>query len=684
MRVFAILLAIGGLACAVAAGCRLPLDVAGNGNRIAGTANLGDLAATPREVARTGGRPPMERWNGSGKSAISLTVRWPDRATQAIPGPTARIDFAVFPMGETGPLLQRSIDRASGQATASIELSPLPPTFVVLSAIGRDSAGAAIAAAGAYFDLRPNARARGNISLQPNATASVSGFHPPAALPGQRVAVFGSGFGDTTARAVAIGTRTLPASGIVPLNSGIVYFDVPADTGSGKLVVAGATSSATFATIRSLSLAASGSSELFLRGTRELAYSAKDASGSLLSVPVRHLPWSIDSEACFDCSENAPTEIDASELGLLSDKPGTEGAELRPHSLAILLGSTAIAGENKERFKVTLGTPQLSASVTLTSREIKPSDLPADLRATPAPVPYPSDNPHTDAKAVLGKRLFFDTKLSPTGKFGCVTCHLPEKDWTDGTETPPAQGGGNLTRHSPTILGAGHNPLQFWDGRAPKLEDQARAVFHNPKEIGSDFKAVLDYIKADSTYPGQFQAAFGTTPASTDDVDALMPKAIATFVRLQNFGQSPFDKWAAGDDAALSRNAKIGLGTFLGSANCIACHSGLNFTDGKFHNIGIPGSGTLDEGRKAATGQSTDRGAFKTPTLRNVVRTAPYFHDGKKKTLAEAVKHYEIVDPLFDNLDEKIQPRSIDGLNEIIFVQAFLRTLTSATPSVSP
>ncbi|MBM3275728.1 MAG: hypothetical protein FJZ00_11285, partial [Candidatus Sericytochromatia bacterium] len=276
-----------GLAVAAATACRVPADMpAGSGARPAS-----DVAATAANDSAAA-LVTYDRWNGAaGRSAIALTVRWPDRGILALPASTTRVEFTVYPMGETGALLQRTVDRPSGQATTSVELSPLPPTPVVLSAIGRDSTGAAVAAGGAFFDLRPNARAKGNVTLQATATASVSGFHPPAALPGQRVAVFGSGFGEAGTRGIAIGERALSADKILRLSWGITYFDVPADTGSGPVVVAGATSSATFATIRSISLAASGSTDLFLRDRRDLEYLARDASGSTLSVPVRDLPW---------------------------------------------------------------------------------------------------------------------------------------------------------------------------------------------------------------------------------------------------------------------------------------------------------------------------------------------------------------------------------------------------------
>jgi cytochrome c peroxidase len=253
----------------------------------------------------------------------------------------------------------------------------------------------------------------------------------------------------------------------------------------------------------------------------------------------------------------------------------------------------------------------------------------------------------------------------------CATCHKPEKAFSDGEALPSGNDGKPLTRHTPTALNAAYSPVQFWDGRAQTLEEQAMGVIQNAKEFDTDIPALIAYVT--SAYGSEFQAAYGSAPTPS-----LVTKAIASYERKEVVsGEAPFDRWAKGDAAALSEPALIGLGIFLGKGNCVACHSGPLFSDGKFHNIAVPGSGTKDPGRMGITANQADFGAFKTPTLRNVELTAPYFHDGSEKTLGDAIRFYENFDAGFPNLDKDMTRSNFS--EEML---EFLKSLTSpqATP----
>jgi hypothetical protein len=184
-------------------------------------------------------------------------------------------------------------------------------------------------------------------------------------------------------------------------------------------------------------------------------------------------------------------------------------------------------------------------------------------------------------------------------------------------------------------------------------------------------------------FPDRFVAAFGQVPATALEARERSKEAIAAFVAAQVTGPSAFDRWASGQ-GELTREARLGLGLFIGAGRCNVCHAGPRFTDDKFHNTGIPGNVSRDRGRFDVSGQAGDRGAFKTPGLRNVAHTAPYFHDGSARTLGQALRHYEGVDPLFENLSTDLEPRSINGVQDAAFLEDFLRSLTGATPSLMP
>jgi len=290
----------------------------------------------------------------------------------------------------------------------------------------------------------------------------------------------------------------------------------------------------------------------------------------------------------------------------------------------------------------------------------------------------PPENPTTPAKVELGKRLFFDPRLSGDGKLACISCHVPGLGWADGRAKGSGFQGKELSRNVPSILNSAYYSGFFHDGRAASLEEQALGPLFNPDEMNATASQVVATLSGIPEYRKRFQDAFGTEP-SIEGVG----KALAAFERTLVSKNSAFDRWVQGEDDALSPQAKRGLELFTGKADCTACHKGPNFSDDKFHNIGIPGSGTTDKGRFDVTGDPDDLGAFKTPTLRNVALTAPYMHDGSIKTLREAVAHYEEVDLDFPNLDPLIDHWGLTE-DEIDDIVVFLESLTGEQVRVDP
>lgn len=260
-------------------------------------------------------------------------------------------------------------------------------------------------------------------------------------------------------------------------------------------------------------------------------------------------------------------------------------------------------------------------------------DLETFLR--PAEVPQGKNNRSTPARIELGKRLFFDPRLSGSNFISCATCHNPALGWSDGQPTAIGHGMQVLGRATPTILNTAYQRVQFWDGRASTLEEQAlgpivaAGEMNQPlDELVAELKAIPGYVEMFATaYPGEGIAA------------ETIAKAIAAFERTVIAGESDFDRWLTGVEGAMSKEALWGFVVFKGKGNCTACHSGHNFTDDKFHNIGL--KGVENPGRYAIEPKEALKGAFKTPTLRDVALTAPYMHNGAYATLEEVIEHYD-------------------------------------------
>ena len=300
-------------------------------------------------------------------------------------------------------------------------------------------------------------------------------------------------------------------------------------------------------------------------------------------------------------------------------------------------------------------------------------------RANPAlpPVTVPSDNPQTKDKVELGRRLYFDPRLSADDSISCATCHAPETGWANHDRVDTGIGGRMGTRNSGTVLDAAYMEFQFWDGRATSLEEQALGPIHNPVEMGETLDHVVAKLNAIDGYRTRFRAVFGTDVTSDG-----IAKAIAAFERTVLSGPSPYDRFMAGDRTAMSDSAMRGRELFNGKAGCHACHEGPMLSDQSFHNIG----GGLDRsdpdvGREAVTHDPADRGKFKTPTLRNVALTWPYLHDGSAPRLADVIELYDRGGVPNPTLDPRIKPLGLTDAEQASLV-AFLESLTGTLPKI--
>ncbi|WP_010582935.1 cytochrome-c peroxidase [Schlesneria paludicola] len=279
-------------------------------------------------------------------------------------------------------------------------------------------------------------------------------------------------------------------------------------------------------------------------------------------------------------------------------------------------------------------------------------------------VVHPKENPSTAEKIALGQQLYFDGRLSADNKVSCATCHDPAKGFSNGEQFATGVEGKKGGRNSPTVINSAFQNFQFWDGRARTLEEQALGPIQNPIEMNMKMDDVVAKLNQIEGYRKQFQQIFGT------DVTADgIAKAIAAYERTIVSRDAPYDRFKAGDTAAMSESAQRGMKLFFGKANCSACHAGPNFTDNGFHNIGLPSD---DEGRHVISKTLGDKGAFKTPTLREVAKSAPYMHDGSLKTLEEVVAHYIKGGSPHPQLDEALYPLKL-STEEITDLVTFMK-----------
>lgn len=329
---------------------------------------------------------------------------------------------------------------------------------------------------------------------------------------------------------------------------------------------------------------------------------------------------------------------------------------------------TAIGGCKSPPSASPVGTP-----ITIAA----PLGLPA--------VPVPPENPPTAASIALGRKLFYDTRLSKDNSLSCASCHRPEDGFTDGLERSKGVGGTIGLRNAPTLIDVAYSPLYFWDGRAASLEAQVLGPIANPLEMNQTHEASVAKLKDNRRYAAMFRDVFGSDDITLERVE----NALASFERTILSGDSAFDEYEyGGRKDALTAAQVRGLEVFRNPArgNCAACHAiGAHyalFTDGEFHNTGegVDATGELtDLGRYSVTHIDADRGAFKTPTLRNVEMTAPYMHDGKLKTLKDVVDFYAgggNSNPYLDNRMSEIKLSAPDRSDLV----EFMRSLTGKLP----
>lgn len=292
------------------------------------------------------------------------------------------------------------------------------------------------------------------------------------------------------------------------------------------------------------------------------------------------------------------------------------------------------------------------------------------------PIPWPSDNPYSAEKVELGKLLYFDKRLSSDGTVACASCHAPEKAFGDGLPFSSGIKGQKGGRSAPTVINRAYSTLQFWDGRASSLEEQAKGPVANPIEMTSEpdaaaaHRAIAAKLQGIRGYRQRFERVFGPGPVTMDNA----ARAIATFERTVLSGNAPYDRYENGDESALNADQKRGYSVFFKKAACDACHIGFNFTDGSYANIGIGmDKPSPDLGRYLVTKRDEERGAFKTPTLREIQHTGPYMHDGRFKTLEEVVDHYDkggVPNPWLDKRMKKLNLTPQDKKDLVEFLKA--------------
>jgi cytochrome c peroxidase len=316
----------------------------------------------------------------------------------------------------------------------------------------------------------------------------------------------------------------------------------------------------------------------------------------------------------------------------------------------------ALVGETRQ----TQPSPKATAAIEAMKAEYR----------RPATIPFPKENPYTPEKAALGKKLYFDTRISVTSAQSCASCHSPGFGWGDGLAVGVGHGMNQLGRHSPTIVNAAWGAIFMWDGRLATLEEQALGPIQAAGEMNMPIDKLMERLASIAEYKPLFEASFPSVGLKPE----TLAQAIATYERTVVSELAPFDHWIEGNEKAISEEAKRGFVLFNTKAQCSACHEGWNFTNDGFQDIGLT---SKDVGRgEFMPGVIKMQHAFKTPGLREIARRGPYMHDGSIATLEKVVEHYEqggVNRPsrsdLMKALDLTAQEKS-----ELV---AFMKTLTS-------
>jgi cytochrome c peroxidase len=311
--------------------------------------------------------------------------------------------------------------------------------------------------------------------------------------------------------------------------------------------------------------------------------------------------------------------------------------------------------------------------VSVAGRHSNPVTRPLFVKsyARPAGIPFPNDNEYSAAREALGRSLFFDPALSKSGVISCASCHNPALSWSDGLPRAVGHGKTVSARRTPTLLNVAWSELTFWDGRAASLEEQALIPIQAAGEMNQKLDSMIANLRAAPRYEKLFARAYPGEPIS----ELTAAKAIATFERGIISGTAPFDLWAAGDNRAMPAAAQRGFIVFNTKGHCSACHDSWRFSDDSFHDIGVPGN---DPGRGAILPAiEVMQHAFKTPTLRDVARRAPYMHDGSVATLEQVIELYDRGgDAKRSSLSPEIKPLHLTPQEKQDLI-AFLRSLTT-------
>ncbi len=356
-------------------------------------------------------------------------------------------------------------------------------------------------------------------------------------------------------------------------------------------------------------------------------------------------------------------------------------AATRPNVSAVAMGKGRDIGARRFGVAiVTLGSGSLLAACSVGLTSAANGLRPPEMFPPPPPLgldlymPVPEGNPITAEKLALGRKLFFDTRLSVDRTKACATCHIPGLAFTDGRQVAEGVQGRKGTRNTPTLVNRGYGASHFLDGRAGSLEEQVLQPIEGEAELAFQIPLAVSRLRQSDDYQLAFDRAFGRSP----DAETLA-WALASYVRSILAGNSPVDRFRRGDRHALSHQEAEGLRIFVGKGNCSACHVGPNLTDEEFHNTGVAwreGRFT-DPGRFRVTGLDEHQGSFKTPTLRELPRTAPYMHDGSIGSLEEVVDFYDRGGNTNPSLDDEIRPLGLTADEKRALV-AFLRALSGS------
>lgn len=291
-------------------------------------------------------------------------------------------------------------------------------------------------------------------------------------------------------------------------------------------------------------------------------------------------------------------------------------------------------------------------------------------------IEYPDDEPHSQQEVELGKKLFFDNRLSVNQKQSCATCHNPDLGFGDGMAKGLGTMGNSLGRNTPHIYNLAWNVSFFWDGRASSLEEQALGPIQAAGEMNMPLDKLVSRLNKVRYYRDKFEEVYGEPQITAENIG----RAIAAFERSVIVQDTPYDRYLDGDKTAMGEEAVRGMKLFAGKARCVRCHDGANFTDNSFHNIGL---GDEDSGRESVVKDSSLNKAFKTPGLRNVLFTAPYMHDGSIATLEDVIRFYNRGGDEKTGIDREMVALNLSD-QEISDLVAFLGALSAPLKIARP